>query len=106
MALALIWVLAPAPASDAPAASAPVSDSTVRSIVQTHCLGCHARHPSQPGFQAPPAGIVLEQPAQWLSHKAQILQAAVATQYMPLGNLTGMTEQERQQLGQWLNQTH
>lgn len=106
MGLALVWVLAPTPASDAPAASAPVSDSTVRRIVQTHCLGCHARHPSQPGFQAPPAGIVLEQPAQWLSHKAQILQAAVATQYMPLGNLTGMTEQERRQLGQWLNQTH
>ena len=111
--VALIWAMAPsAPAridshaAEEGAAVTRVADADISQLLATHCQACHAVKPTSPAFQAPPAGIVLEQPAQWLSHKAQILQAAVATQYMPLGNLTGMTEQERQQLGQWLNQTH
>ncbi len=107
MGVVLIWALAPAKASlQASFSDAPVSDTSIQQIVQTRCLSCHASSPTQPGFQAPPAGIILEHPGQWLAHKDQILQAAVATHYMPLGNITGMTVQERQELGQWLNQKH
>lgn len=107
MGVVLIWALAPAQASLQTSFSGdPVSDTSIQQIVQTRCLSCHASSPTQPGFQAPPAGIILEHPAQWLAYRDQILQAAVATQYMPLGNITGMTGKERQELGQWLNQKH
>ena len=105
MTLILIWVIAPtpAPATTAPGAAA-VSDATVTTIVNTHCATCHASNPTHPGFQAAPAGIKLDDLSLLAVHKARVLQAAVSSQYMPLGNMTGMTEGEREQLGRWLSE--
>jgi cytochrome c553 len=36
------------------------------------------------------------------AHASQIMQVAVRTHYMPLGNLTGITDDERDQLGSWV----
>jgi uncharacterized membrane protein len=71
-------------------------------MVGTHCLACHSAKPSHPAFQAPPAGIRLDELSLLASHQDKVLQTAVNSHYMPLGNVTGMTEEERQQLGQWL----
>ncbi|TQV86207.1 urate hydroxylase PuuD [Exilibacterium tricleocarpae] len=72
-------------------------------LVQKHCTGCHRRQPTQPGFVAPPAGVLLESEAQVLALAARIKQVSVATHYMPLGNVTQMQEVERRQLGAWLD---
>jgi len=67
-------------------------------------MACHAAQPSSPAFQAPPAGITLENLEQLKQHRDKVLQAAVATEYMPLGNMTGITPEERSMLGQWLRE--
>lgn len=103
--IALIWAVAPAPRSETAASDAPVvSDEAVMTVVNTHCSACHASQPSHPAFQSPPAGIELKDTEALTTYAARILQVAVDSHYMPLGNVTGMTEEERQQLGQWLTE--
>jgi len=106
LAALLIWVLAPVHKPATGLSENRVADSQIQQIVQTHCVSCHAREPSNPAFQSAPLGIELDQLSALVAHRAQIIQAAVTTHYMPLGNMTGMTEEERQLLGQWLNQPH
>ena len=79
-----------------------VSTEEVQGIVAIRCLPCHSTHPSQPGFAEPPKGLVLETPAQLRAAADRIHAQAIAARIMPLGNLTGMTEEERAKLGQWL----
>ncbi|WP_321276895.1 urate hydroxylase PuuD [Thiomicrorhabdus indica] len=81
-----------------------VADSTVTSIMQTHCITCHAEQPSFQGFNSPPLGLVLETKQQWIDNFSKIFSQTVHTHAMPPGNLSQMTELERQQLGQWLTQ--
>lgn len=81
-----------------------VAFSQVAPIVAERCAACHAERPSQPGFSAPPQGVLLESPAQIRAAAEQIRAVAVESEYMPLGNLTGMTEAEREMLGRWINQ--
>jgi len=42
--------------------------------------------------------------AKLIQHPAKVRQSAVDSHYMPLGNATAMTEEERMQLGLWLGQ--
>ena len=103
MTMALIWVIAPTPAtSRGGAGNADVSDEAVTTIVETHCVACHAESPTHPGFQSAPAGIRLDSLSLLADHNGKVRQAAVETHYMPLGNSTGMTEEERETLGAWL----
>lgn len=76
--------------------------ATVRAIVDKHCVTCHAATPTHRGFPAPPSGARFDTDAELARHLDKIYQRAVATQSMPLGNETGMTEQERAQLGAWI----
>jgi uncharacterized membrane protein len=72
--------------------------------VQSRCVTCHSPRPTNPSFAAPPAGVVLDTP-QLLQAKAErMLLRAVTTKTMPLGNLTGMTDEERSLLGAWIVQ--
>ncbi|WP_333614102.1 urate hydroxylase PuuD [Psychrobacter sp.] len=73
------------------------ADDAIMNIVHTRCTTCHAAQPTQQGFAAPPAGIILQTPADMKVHQAKIV-TAVQTGYMPLGNLTQLTDAERQQL--------
>ncbi len=99
LALAIAWDGRPAPAG----AAARVASTQALAIAAEHCTVCHARQPSQAGFVAPPAGVVLESEADLRNH-ADRAAVAVASQYMPLGNLTGMQAQERELLLAWLRQ--
>ncbi|NYT84545.1 urate hydroxylase PuuD [Pollutimonas harenae] len=113
--LLALWLAAPAkaPASAAGAAkgagqgnvaSVPQAAAgellQVQSIVMARCVQCHSATPVQPGFTAPPAGMVFDTHDQILLHAAQIKQA-VASGYMPLGNITHMTDQERALIAGW-----
>ena len=73
------------------------ADDAIMNIVHTRCTTCHAAQPTQQGFAAPPAGIILQTPADMKIHQDKII-TAVQTGYMPLGNLTQLTDAERQQL--------
>ncbi|MBF0659200.1 urate hydroxylase PuuD [Psychrobacter sp. NG25] len=73
------------------------ADDAMMNVVHTRCSTCHAAQPTQQGFAAPPAGIILQTPTDMKIHKAKII-TAVQTGYMPLGNLTQLTDEERQQM--------
>ncbi|MGQ7272854.1 urate hydroxylase PuuD [Marinobacter sp. V034] len=107
MTVILIGVLAPSPTSvpATPSGSdTKVTDADIQSLIDTHCTGCHAKVPSSPAFQAPPAGIAFDSLEAVKQHREKVLQAAVNSQYMPLGNMTGMKPEERKMLGRWLQQ--
>ena len=87
-------------ANEAATEVVPVSasaDNAIMDIVHTRCTTCHAAQPTQQGFAAPPSGIILQTPADMKIHQDKIV-TAVQTGYMPLGNLTQLTDAERQQL--------
>ena len=79
-----------------------LTDAQAMTIIEQRCVSCHAVNPSNAGFTAAPAGIVFESAQQALTVKDKMI-PALQTGYMPLGNLTQMTDQERQQLMVWLS---
>ena len=102
--LALAPPRAAGPALDAAGAAlaAPAAGrDRVHLIVEQRCVPCHAVNPTQPGFSAAPNGVVLESMDQLLAHLPQV-QQQLAMRAMPLGNLTGMTEAERQTVLMWI----
>lgn len=91
----------PAPGNNGGAsASAAVTTEQVVQIMQMRCVQCHAAKPTQPGFLAPPAGMALETEEAVLAHP-ELIKQVVANGYMPLGNLTHMTPEERQAIASW-----
>lgn len=82
--------------AEAVAVTASTADP-IMGIVHTRCSTCHAAQPTQQGFNAPPAGIIIQTPEDIKTHKAKIV-TAVQTGYMPLGNITQLTDEERQQV--------
>jgi len=106
-AVVALTVRVPVPGAGATALSVnadPVSFESAHAILSRRCTSCHATHPSNPSFPEPPAGVVLEDPARIHSLAPRILVRAVVTRTMPLGNLTGMTDGERDTLRAWIAQ--
>lgn len=97
----LALVTRPAPAPAPAAGTAAVSTTRVQQIVGARCLACHAERPLQPGVPVPPKGLVLETPAQIEAAKAMIVQQVVVAKFMPLGNVTQMTDEERAEVAAW-----
>ncbi len=75
----------------------------VNSIIKARCATCHAAEPTQPGFAAPPKGILLESQDEIVIQAAIIHQQTVVSKVMPIGNLTQMTDVERAMIDQWFN---
>lgn len=80
--------------------SSDVGFEQVQTIVGARCVQCHASKPTLGGFASAPAGIHLESVQDIHLHSAQIKQT-VASRYMPLGNMTQMTDAERQAIAAW-----
>jgi len=95
-----IWWTSPISLSS----QAKVSDGEVLKIAQTHCIACHQANPTHEGFKGgePPKGVMLDTLDGIKKNSAQILIQAVQGKAMPLGNETGMTENERAKLGAWI----
>lgn len=109
VALALLVVLAVAlapaaalPGADKTAAAAGLVYAEVQPIFAERCAVCHAAKPTFPGFPQPPVGLRLETAEQVRAAAQKIQLQVVATQAMPPGNLTKMTDEERQRIGRWL----
>jgi uncharacterized membrane protein len=95
-------VLAIAIAPSRPDASRAPSFAHVERIVVQRCASCHADRPTQPGFAVAPKGVMLDTPERIVAGARQIFEQSVATRAMPIGNLTAMTDDERQQVGAWI----
>ncbi|EAT12222.1 hypothetical protein HF888_05395 [Bermanella marisrubri] len=81
-----------------------ISDARAVQISEQRCAACHAQEPSHPAFASAPAGLYLETLDELVAQKPMILQT-VKTGYMPLANMTKMTDEERAQLVQWASQS-
>lgn len=70
-------------------------------LIQRRCAGCHASQPTIGGFTAPPLGVAFDDVQQVENQAQRIYTVTVATRTMPLANMTGMSEEERELLAQW-----
>ena len=93
-----------APAAAAAPAQATIDFDKVHGVIQARCAVCHSAKPSSPLFSTAPAGVMFDTPMQIQQQAARIQAQAVASQIMPLGNITQMTQQERDLIGTWINQ--
>jgi uncharacterized membrane protein len=91
-----------APRNMATMGTAPVSFGQVQAVVARRCQPCHSVQPIQPGFPQAPTGVIFDTPDQITGRAQQIYQQAVATRNMPFGNLTNMTQDERDLLAAWV----
>jgi uncharacterized membrane protein len=99
--LAMVWWLRPVASTGM--AAGQVSAAQISEVIQRRCIACHSSKPTQPGFAEAPLGILLESPEQILT-RAERIAFTVQTRYMPLGNLTGMTDAERATVASWYAQ--
>ena len=100
--LAAAIIVVPAIAALGQAPVGPPTDAEMLALVKVHCVQCHATEPSHEAFAKPPAGILLETIEQVARSAPRIMAQVVVNRAMPLGNQTGMTEEERARLGQWV----
>jgi uncharacterized membrane protein len=84
-------------------AAGQVSAAQISEVIKRRCIACHSSQPTQPGFAEAPLGILLESPQQLLA-RAERIAFTVQTRYMPIGNLTGMTDAERVTVASWYAQ--
>jgi uncharacterized membrane protein len=75
----------------------------IQELIEQHCTACHAEKPSFTGFYAPPLGVVFETPEQIAAQAQRIHQTVVVTKTMPLGNMQGMTVEQRELIGRWFD---
>ena len=80
----------------------PVDFQTAREILIARCVTCHSAQPAHRLFDAAPGGIAFDTPEQIGSWADRIYAVAVQARIMPLGNFTGMTDEERARLGRWI----
>lgn len=73
----------------------------VQGIINQRCVACHSAQPSQPGFAAAPAGIMLHSPELIKQNAARVYQRSVVLKDMPLANLTQITNDERATIAVW-----
>ena len=96
-------LLAPEPPAPPPAGASPVSFAEASGVIAQRCASCHAAAPTQAGFAQAPKGVMLDSPERLAQHAAKIGET-VASRYMPPGNLTGLTDEERVRLLAWVAQ--
>jgi uncharacterized membrane protein len=90
------------PQNESSAGTAAVPFAQVARIVEQRCAACHSANPTK--VDTAPVGIELDTPEEIRSYAEAIRQQAVETHAMPLGNVTGMTDAEREVLGRWIAQ--
>ncbi|MGC3874065.1 urate hydroxylase PuuD [Halomonas sp. GXIMD04776] len=123
--LLAVWVAAPSTQSTAPAsqptasangngaaetgsdggmatasAGGDIGIEQIQTIMNERCVQCHAKQPSHAGFAAAPAGIILDS-ERHTTIQAQMVKQVVASGYMPLGNITKITDEERAAIAAW-----
>jgi uncharacterized membrane protein len=93
--LGVIVALRPAaPAAASSVATPPVTFAQVQTLVGQHCLTCH-------GAQVQMKNVRLDSPQAIKTHAQNMYQQVVVTRQMPMGNATGLTEDDRAVLGRW-----
>ncbi|HRK85542.1 MAG TPA: urate hydroxylase PuuD, partial [Alcaligenes faecalis] len=78
-----------------------ITVARVQEIMDARCVQCHAVKPNADfGFTAAPAGMLLDTIDNTVLHAEQV-KTVVHSKYMPLGNMTQMTDEERAAIAAW-----
>ncbi|MEO4046591.1 urate hydroxylase PuuD [Pseudomonas sp. CAU 1711] len=93
-----------APAVPAQTATAAPELEKVVSVIHERCTVCHSAKPTSPMFSSAPGGVMLDTAQEIQANAARIQAQSVASQVMPLGNMTQMTQEERDLIGAWIAQ--
>ena len=96
--VAIMIAIAPRPQERSDAS---VSFDQVRNIINARCTACHSAAPVHPAFPVAPLGIMFDTVEQVVQDADRIYQQTVVTRVMPIGNLTAMTDEERQVIDAW-----
>ena len=99
--VALAVVIAP---RNVAAPSARVTFGQVQAVIGRRCVPCHSATPTETGFTAAPNGVMFDTADQIVARAQQINQRAVVVRDMPFGNLTGITQDERDVIGAWFQE--
>ena len=70
----------------------------VQAIIEQRCVPCHAEKPTQKGFAVAPKDVKLDAPERITANAQKICKQVIATKAMPIGNLTGLTDEERSKI--------
>ena len=97
-------VAQPTPVKAAAPGAPPVTFSAVKFVLHERCTPCHSDQPALVSNPPAPAGVRFDTPEQIAMWKERIRARAVVTRSMPLNNRTGMTDEERDTLANWLEQ--
>ena len=81
-----------------------VSFADVEPIMSEHCVMCHSEMPTHESIAEAPGGVAFDTPEDIRVHAESIKKQTVLSDIMPLGNETGMTDEERALLGAWIDQ--
>ncbi|QSI75043.1 urate hydroxylase PuuD [Niveibacterium microcysteis] len=96
--LAVLWWTAPAPVVRD--ASKPVPAlAQVLPVIQARCTACHAEKATM--MPSAPGGVMFDTEARVRQHAQRIFARATQTKDMPLGNITGITDDERALIAAW-----
>ncbi len=105
-AVAVLFVLlfaALAPWSDLGPAGLTAADfASVQRVFVARCVTCHSAHPTREGFGAAPKGVIFDTQQEIVVNARRAYEQVVLTKAMPLGNVTGITDAERDLIGRWV----
>ena len=81
-----------------------ISFIEINNIIKYRCSVCHAKNPTAEGIDSPPKGIVFDSAEDILNNLSIIQSQAIDSDVMPPGNMTGITQKERDKLLLWIQQ--
>ena len=91
------------PRADAGPAGLTAADyGAVQQVFIARCVTCHSAHPTREGFSAAPKGVLFDTQQEIVANARRAYEQVVVTKAMPFGNVTGMTDAERDLIGRWV----
>ena len=81
-----------------------VSQAEVETIINMHCVSCHASQPTDAIFTIAPSGVILDDYASMLRWMPRIQARVIDSHDMPFMNKTQMPQQQRDTLALWIAQ--
>jgi uncharacterized membrane protein len=80
----------------------PVPYAKAADIISKRCAPCHSSAPTDDQFKVAPVNVRFDKPDEIQLMAPRIKARAVDSDQMPFNNKTGMTVQERAELGRWI----
>jgi uncharacterized membrane protein len=100
--VALFVLTKPKQVTSAPMAK--VEYARAKEIIAARCASCHSERPTDDIFRVPPNNVKMDTPEQLKLLAPRIKERAYNLKTMPLANRTLMTDEERAELGAWVDQ--